>query len=253
MNELSEFFVGFRAAFHGVALAWRTPRVRRAYAAIAALALFIVLALDALGIYVVLHIEVPVSGTFAHLAFIAVKVAAILVVLVGSPFVTLALAHVLAPAISEHIFFSAFTSLDPERARKLRARPPLGTRTTVLLTFRRLFRVAAFIPLTFMLALVPEVGVFLAPLAQLAVSAIAVTWELLDPYFDKTNMSYDEQVKWTKEHRAGLLGFGLPFAFILAIPFIGPYFFGFAQAAAASFVHEGVDQRCDGTAPASES
>ena len=100
---------------------------------------------------------------------------------------------------------------------------------------RYIFRQIMF---AFALTLVPVVGALLGPAFQLWSTSRALTWELLDPYFDRRSFGYAEQRAYLKAHSGPIVGFGLPLSFILAVPLVGPLFFGLAQAGAALLVVE---------------
>jgi uncharacterized protein involved in cysteine biosynthesis len=85
---------------------------------------------------------------------------------------------------------------------------------------------------------VPVVGSIGGPVLQAYFTARALGWELLDPYFEKLQMSFDAQHVFVKQHRAPLVGFALPYCFVMAIPLLGPFAFGLAQAAAGVFTRE---------------
>jgi hypothetical protein len=60
--------------------------------------------------------------------------------------------------------------------------------------------------------------------------------ELLDPYFEARGLDHKRQVELMARHRGECLGFGLVCAPLLALPFVGPFFFAWVQAAAADLV-----------------
>jgi hypothetical protein len=59
---------------------------------------------------------------------------------------------------------------------------------------------------------------------------------MMEPYFDRHGMRWSAQRAYIKKNRWTILGFALPISLLLAIPIIGPLFFGIAQAGAAWFV-----------------
>ena len=94
-----------------------------------------------------------------------------------------------------------------------------------------------------MLALVPVLGVLLGPLAQLWFGSRMLSWELLDPYFERRGLDHANQRATMRAHRATMFGFGAPWTLLLAIPILGPLGFGLAQAGAALLVAEVLEPR----------
>src|SRR5690606_13044219 len=92
-----------------------------------------------------------------------------------------------------------------------------------------------------LLTLVPFVGPVLGPPLQLAYAARSLTWELLDPYFERAGHDYPRQRSILHARRATMVGFGLPWALVMAVPLVGPLLFGLAQAAVAVVVIEELD------------
>jgi len=64
---------------------------------------------------------------------------------------------------------------------------------------------------------------------------------LLDPYLDKLRLGYADQHAFVAAHRPALVGFGLPLSVLMAVPLVGPLFFGLAQGAAAQLVVEVIE------------
>jgi uncharacterized protein involved in cysteine biosynthesis len=110
----------------------------------------------------------------------------------------------------------------------------------------RLTRFAGLTIALLLLALIPGVGPIVAGPLQLYFTARALTWELLDPFFERGALRLRAQREFVAEHRLALLGFGLPLALLLAVPLLGPLLFGLAQAAAAQLVHDALPELAGG-------
>ena len=82
--------------------------------------------------------------------------------------------------------------------------------------------------------LVPGVGPFLAASLAALVASYALSWELLDPYFDKKGFGYEQQDKIMWANRFALCAFAAPFTVALAVPLFGPLATAVAQGAAGT-------------------
>ena len=82
--------------------------------------------------------------------------------------------------------------------------------------------------------LVPGVGPFLAASLAALVASYALSWELLDPYFDKKGFGYEQQDKIMWANRFALCAFAAPFTVALAVPLFGPLAAAVAQGAAGT-------------------
>ena len=92
------------------------------------------------------------------------------------------------------------------------------------------------VPMGVGVSLVPVVGPFLAGALAAAVASYSLTWELLDPYFDKAGLDFDAQERVVRSNAVALTCFGVPFSLALAVPFFGPMTVAVAQGAAAEVV-----------------
>ena len=72
-----------------------------------------------------------------------------------------------------------------------------------------------------------------ASLAAL-VASYALSWELLDPYFDKKRFGFEQQDKIMWSNRFALCAFAAPFTVALAVPLFGPLATAVAQGAAGT-------------------
>jgi uncharacterized protein involved in cysteine biosynthesis len=82
--------------------------------------------------------------------------------------------------------------------------------------------------------LVPGVVPFLAASLAALVASYALSWELLDPYFDKKGFGYEQQDKIMWANRFALCAFAAPFTVALAVPLFGPLAAAVAQGAAGT-------------------
>jgi len=82
--------------------------------------------------------------------------------------------------------------------------------------------------------LVPVVGPVLAASLAALVASYALSWELLDPYFDKKGFGYEQQDKIMWANRFALCAFAAPFTVALAVPLFGPLAAAVAQGAAGT-------------------
>ena len=117
----------------------------------------------------------------------------------------------------------------------LRSRPGLFTGLLAAARSRRT-RLLLLTFIAFGVSLIPIVGIVAAPAIQLFGTARALSWELLDPWFDLNRMPYAEQKAFVADHKGLFLGFGLPYSLLMAIPIVGPMTFGIAQSGAALLV-----------------
>jgi hypothetical protein len=207
-------------------------------------------AIDAGGIAAIAHWTQVASdaSTWRATAWIALRVLGIAALLLATPLLVQVTMRTALPLLGERVFLSALRSLDPGLAQRLEAQPGLPLWVGMLDSAARLARFAGLTVLLLALALVPGVGAVIAAPLQLYFTARALSWELLDPYFERRGMRMREQRRFLAEQRAALFGFGLPLALLLAVPLLGPLLFGLAQAAAAQLVH---DALCD-SRPAEE-
>ena len=82
--------------------------------------------------------------------------------------------------------------------------------------------------------LVPGVGPVLAAFLAALVASYALSWELLDPYFDKKRFGFEQQDKIMWSNRFALCAFAAPFTVALAVPLFGPLATAVAQGAAGT-------------------
>lgn len=222
---------GARAAVAGLRLALHEPTVRKTYLQLAfALLAGTLLLYGALG-------WTAWSLTDGEQAWwLVVRVMAVVLVLLTSPVIALYLIHALFPLFSERVFLAALQARGSSRAEGLVAGEGLALLTSVGISLRRLLRYLGLSLCIFAFSLVPILGALLAPPLQLLLSARMLAGELLDPYLSMRGMVWEQQRDYLKGHRAALIGFGLPWSAVFAVPIVGALVFGLAQAAAAVLV-----------------
>ncbi|MCB9569797.1 MAG: EI24 domain-containing protein, partial [Myxococcales bacterium] len=186
------------------------------------------------------------SGAWALAGLWILRIAGSLVALLAAPLLALILVNALFPFLGERAFLGAVRALDPARADALAAAEGMSVGAGIWASIRRLLHFLGLTILAFGLTLIPVLGAVLGPLFQLWSTSRALTWELLDPYFDKRALDYPGQRRYLAEHGAAIAGFGLPLTFVLGLPLIGALFFGLAQAAAALLVVEVLEPAGEG-------
>jgi uncharacterized protein involved in cysteine biosynthesis len=232
------FFSGLRASFSGLALSLRRGPVRRLYLRLLLIVTLVCVAFQAAGVWAVLTYWSPETdaSTLANVGHILAEIVAIILVLLAAPLLALLLISVALPVLAESLFLAALDTRRPELADALRSGKGLSIAASVNSSLRRMARLLLVTLASFALALVPIIGVVAGPALQILGTARALSWELLDPWFDLNRMPYKEQKSFVSEHSALCLGFGLPYSLLMAIPIIGPMTFGIAQSGAALLV-----------------
>ena len=234
---------GASLALRGLRLALATPAVRKLYLRLALALVLTSLALIAgLGYAIWALIPVPESPWLLLLAW-ALRVVGTALAVLAAPLLALFAVNIVFPFLGEDVFLAGLRAVDPARADELAAANSAGLATSTVGSIRRLLYFIGVTLLIFMLALVPVLGVVLGPLAQLWFGSRMLSWELLDPYFDRRNLDYANQRVTMRAHRSTMFGFGAPWTLLLAIPIVGPLGFGLAQAGAALLVTEVLEPR----------
>lgn len=229
---------GLKAAFTGIGLALGSREVWRSYILIVLGILVVSIGLDVLGIWGLRSLT-QVSPDAHWLAVAAMRTLRILgsaLVLLLSPLISIFLVNVLVPVFNEIPFLAGMRAIAPARAAELEATEGLRPVESIVLSLVRLAVLLCFNAFAFALSFIPVVGVVLGPAVGLVLTARQLGWELLDPYFNRLGMKMDPQRDLVRRHRSAIIGFGLPFAVLFAVPFVGPLCFAWAQAAAARLV-----------------
>lgn len=234
---------GLSLARRGVSIAWASPEVRRTYLQLVLVLVAVATLLDAAGAWAVVSLTRTDDGAswWQIVSMVLLRIAGIGIVLLVAPIVAMFVINIAFPFLGDRVFLAGMRQVAPARADALAAMPgqPLA-RTLVNATLRLL----AFLGLSvvfLLLAFVPVIGSVAGPVLQAWRSALALAWELLDPYFDKLGLDRTGQRTLLRRHQPSLLGFALPFVFVMAIPVVGALAFGLAQAAIAVLVVEIVE------------
>lgn len=231
-------FRGLFAAVQGAGKALGNRDVRRVYFRFTLILLVLSLILAGLLGYGVWRLTEPESaggylaGHFGDVLAVLMRVAGLMIAALVSPLLAFLLVGLLIPVFSETLFLAGLRALDAPRAQALADQPGLSIAASVWKTLRLLLHLLVFTVIAFAVSLVPFVGVVLGPAVQLWVTGKILGWELLDPFFDKQRMAYAAQKTYVRQHGAAVVGFGVAWSFVLALPLIGALFFGLAQASA---------------------
>lgn len=229
---------GVSSALTGLREASRNASLKKAYAFIALglslLSLFVLVG----GLALLVHFT-PMSGeqsTLTRVGLWALRIFGGLAWTLATPILSIGLMNLLFPVFSEIPFLAGMRAIAPERARELESARGFPLWIVVGWNARRLFVHLLGFVVCFALGFIPLLGAFVAPVLQFLLAARLIGWELLDPYFDKRGLDWAQQKSALAAHRGECFGFGAVNALVLAIPLVGPLFFGVLQAGAARFV-----------------
>ncbi len=231
---------GISAAFRGFRFAASHPEVRRLYRQLLLVLFAVAIALTALfsgALWYFTALAEDASGWMVAGVWL-LRIAGGLIVMLASPLLALMVVNAVFPFLGERAFLGAMRVLDPARAETLAAAEGLSMSAGLGSSIRRLLHFLGLTFLAFGLTLIPVIGALLGPAMQLWSTSRALTWELLDPYFDRRGFRYAEQRRYLRSNRRAVFGFGLPLSFVLGVPILGPLFFGLAQASSALLVTE---------------
>ncbi len=230
---------GIRAAWTGFRRATQTPEVGKSYAMLAGSIFVIALLLDVLGIWAIVHFTATDGlSWWAVISLLLLRLAGIVIVLLAAPVLALFTVNTIMPMLGERVFFAGLRAVNPGRATELEGMTPLPLSTAVAQNLIRLLLFFGLSAATFALSLVPVVGAIIAAVLQVLLTARALGWELLDPYFERLHYRFDEQYSFVKARGPALVGFALPYSLIMAIPLVGPLVFAVAQAAVGTLVND---------------
>lgn len=238
---------GALAAVRGFRLALAHPEVRKLYRLVALVLLAITLALmGGLGA-LLFHFSGDLVGdaTWGGAALWLLRAAGMLVIGMAAPLLALVLVNALLPILGERVFLAGLRVIAPARADALAAAAGTSFSAGLVSSVLRLLYFVVMTAVAFGLTLIPVIGAIVGPLVQVYLTSRALAWELLDPYFDRRALGFGEQRALIRGQRWAVFGFGLPLTLLMAVPLVGPLLFGFAQAAAAVFVVEVLDDGDD--------
>jgi len=233
-------FSGTSAALRGVRFAVSHPEIRGLYRQLLLVLFAVAIALTALlsgALWYFTALAEDASGWMVAGVWL-LRIAGALIVLMSSPLLALMVVNAVFPFLGERAFLGAMRVIDPQRAEALAAAEGLSMAAGLGSSVRRLLHFLGLTFLAFGVTLIPIVGALLGPALQLWSTSRALTWELLDPYFDRRGFGYAEQRRYLRSYRGAVFGFGLPLSFLLGVPIIGPLFFGLAQASSALLIAE---------------
>lgn len=236
---------GMLAAARGLAAALRNRDVRRTYLWFTFAMMTATAAVGAglvFGVWSLTDASAG-AGLLASTGLWLVRVAGIVIALLAAPVLALFAIDLLFPLLSERVFFAGLRGLDPARAEALEARPGLPIWASIVASVALFFYFLSLTVVAFLVGLIPLVGPLLGPVMQIWLTARTLGWELLDPYFDKQEMGFRGQRGYVAARSMAIVGFGLPCTMLLAIPLLGPLFFGLAQAAAPALLVDVLERR----------
>jgi uncharacterized protein involved in cysteine biosynthesis len=248
---MGDFKRGISAALSGLRLSFGNADVRRSYAKVVAFLFLITALLDGLGIWGLWSLADwdTESAWWVVTLLVIARVVGTLGVVVAAPVIAIFTMNIVMPLFNEGPFLAGMQAINPERAAQLSEGENLSIPHQMKISALRLLLFVSLSLVAFVVSFIPVVGQIAGPLLGLYFTSRALGWELLDPYFAFTNTPYDDQVKFLGEHHTAVVGFGLPFALMFAIPLVGPLLFVLAQAAAASLVTEVLEAPADVPAP----
>ena len=232
--------LGVSTAMRGMKLAASSPEVRTTYLQLVLVLLLVATVLDVFGIWAVWHwTRGDASDVWWRVVtMVLLRIAGIGIVLLAAPVLALRVVDLVFPLLGERVFLAALRLCAPDRAAQLAAAPGLPIATSIANSIVRTLSFLVQSIGVFALSFVPLVGAVVAPVLQTWITARALAWELLEPYFDKLALDRRGQARVLDEHRTITVGFAAPLVFVMAVPILGPLVFGLAQGAAALLVAE---------------
>lgn len=232
------FFRGSRAAYEGIRVAFADAGVRKAYLRVMLIMLALTLSIDVFGLWGLFAWVDPSGAEQEWMGVIlwAVRILGGLLILVMGPLVAILTINVFFPFFNEPLFMAGLRAQDPERADRVAAGPGMAISAAAGIALLRLVRFVALTIMFVLIGLIPVVGGIVATIGEGWLLARTVSWELMDPYFDRLDLGWAEQKRFVDQYRDALLGFGLPLGLMLAIPLVGPLMFGWAQGAVGTFL-----------------
>lgn len=235
---MGKLLLGVWCAVRGLIAGITSPAVRKTYWSALLILLGAGWGMSALLLWAVFHfIAIPAAASaWTELGLWFLRVVLSLGALLVAAVLALPLAQLIAPRFCAAPFFAGFSRRSPLRSQTLMSGRGLSIKASLEALARRLPRFAGVAVLGFASSFVPVVGGPLAAALHWSNAAWMVCSELLDPYFEARGLDHKRQVELMARHRGECLGFGLVCAPLLALPFVGPFFFAWVQAAAADLV-----------------
>ena len=229
---------GLSAAFSGLRLTVSRGPVRSFYARLVLVVSVVAIAFEVAGIWAVFEVWNPseATNTYAGIGLILLDVVGVILVLLSAPLLAVFIVSIALPVLAERVFLAAVATRRPDLAERLRAGEGLSFAEGATGNLRRMFRLLLGTGVAFAAGFIPIVGVVVGPALQLWFTSRALAWELLDPWFDLQRIPYATQREFVRKHSGMCVGFGLPYAVLLAVPIVGPMAFGIAQSGAGLLV-----------------
>jgi len=233
-QHYSDLFTGFSAAIRGTIAATQNAGVVERFKAF----------LKPYGLFT--------AGMYAVLALASIFIWPIFVLFPGLliqllsliPFWAYNMTKKQHPLVNQQLFMEELKTVDP----KIHADVAKGFGATkggqswlneTIDETKRSWHFSKYSLLLTVVSAVPIIGAILSFVGQTALVADRLGWNLFDIYTQESrHMSYKEQKEWMQANKWVILGFTLPFSLVTAIPFVGPFVVGFAQASAAHLFAE---------------
>lgn len=229
---------GAGSVLNGISSVYRDQNVRKTYRFILLGFFALSLVLNLSGGYLVWYFSEPANDAPMWMTWglYVLRILGWLAVLLVSPLVAITTCNIFFPVFSEIPFFAGLRSFNAPRAATLQARTGLGTAAAIGTSLRRFSLFLAVSAGCFLLGLIPGVGPLVAPPLQFYFAVRTVSWEMMDPYFDRLGLAFGDQKAVLRKYSAEFIGMGLVCGPLLAIPLLGPLLFGLVQAGSAKFV-----------------
>lgn len=234
---------GLALAGRGLRVALSSAEVRRTYLRLAAVLVVLAVTLSVVLAGVVWWL-VPVEGDMSWWTWLghwALRLAGTALALVAAPMLSLFVCNVGLPFLADAVFMAGVRAADPALAARLEKGAEVGFFAGVGDSVRRLLYFIGVTALLIGVGLVPVVGAVVGTVLQVWFASRMLSWELLDPYFERTGRGYAAQRELVRARRSTMAGFGLVWTLVMALPVFGPLLFGLAQAAVASLVVEDLE------------
>jgi len=198
----------------------------------------VALAFEVAGIWAVFELWNPIGAatTYASIAYLLLDIAGVILVLLSAPLLAVFVVSIALPMLAERVFLAALATRRPELAERLRAGEGLSFAAATTGNLRRIGRLMIGTAVAFAASFIPVIGFVLGPALQLWFTSRALAWELLDPWFDLQRIPFATQREFVRRHSRMCVGFGAPYALLMAIPVLGPMCFGIAQSGAGLLV-----------------